>query len=746
MVTASRSRTRPATAQVDAPSLPKQPALLALALIGFSLLTFAPSCANGFVYDDESFVVGNSHVFGGFHPANLLWAITTLDAANWHPATWISLQLDAALFGPQPAGFHLTNVLLHSANAFLIFWLLVRATGRQWPSLAAASLFALHPLHVESVVWITERKDVLSTFFAFLALFQYVRYTEKPGWVRYIALAVAMACSLMAKPMWVTLPVLLLLFDYWPLYRFRTVSAEIAVGTGQIDRHPFAWLVAEKLPLLCLSFFSGALTVYAQREGGASDMVGDFTVRLENAVVSYAAYIVKTIVPTRLAAFYPFPPDMRYPPSQVIAAIVLLVGLTTLTLLFRLTKRYLLMGWLWYLIALLPVAGLVHVLGGHAMADRYTYIPLLGLFVMICWALGDLCCRADARFVACGAGLSLAACVIFTRIQVAYWRDGVSLWAHALDVTKNNHVAHNNMGVEFERAGDNKNAMRQYALALENKSDYAPAHNNVGLLLERRGDLDNAARHFLHAIAAEPANPQPYANLAQIRGQQGNWDEAIRLGTTAVRLDPDFVRAHRNLVTALIQKGQLDQAIVHGQAAVRANRAYAEAFSSLGLAWGLKEEWQQALACHERALALHPGFARFYFEWAHALSKLGKIQPARQAYDRAIQLDAGWLARANQGAWRLATDPAASSRNGTLARYLAEVCCEATQFQNAVFLDTLAAAYAENRQFAQAVTTARQALSLGPMTDPVQDDRLRQRLRLYEANQPFREATGGNSG
>lgn len=514
------------------------PALLALAVAA----VFSRALANAYVYDDIPFIVDNGAVEEGLTLRSVAWGLATTHAANWHPLTWWSLEADSQLFGPGPWGFHFTNVFLHAANTALLCWCLWRLTGQVWSSALVAGLFGLHPLHVESVAWASERKDVLSTFFGLLAVGAYARYAHRPRMSTYLAVATAFALSLLAKPMLVTLPVVLLLLDYWPLGRL----------TGLRD---WRRALLEKLPLAALAAGAGLMAYGAQNALGARNDLADLSGRTASAAVAYVTYLVKTIWPARLSAFYPHPPGGTYPTWQVAGAGLLLASATALAIVAARRRPYVTVGWSWYVITLAPVAGLVQVLGGHAMADRYTYVPLIGIFLIVAWGLADAVERGVLRrgVVAAASVAVLAGCAGATWIQEGHWCDATTLWTHALAVNEDNYLAHNNLGVELQRAGRADTALLHYAECLRLKPDYAEGHNNAGQLLQRAGRLRDAEEHYRRAIDCQPRFAEPHVNLAQLLGQQGCWHEAARVGAEAVRLDPTSARARRNLATALLQ-------------------------------------------------------------------------------------------------------------------------------------------------------------------------------------------------
>ncbi len=483
---------------------------LALATIAF----YSPVSGHGFLkFDDQDYVTANIHIHGGLAWSTIKWAFTSTEAANWHPLTWLSHALDYQLFALNPAGHHWDSVLIHALNAALLFLLLGWVTKRVGPSLLVAALFALHPINVESVAWVAQRKNVLSTLFFFLAIGAYVWYAQKPDWRRYLLVAGLFAAGLMAKPMVITLPFVLLLLDYWPLDRTPIAGSQSgpACDAGA-PRVAFSRLVLEKVPLLFLSALSAAITLRAQRSGHAVHSLQQFplAVRIENAVVAYGLYLWKMLWPARLAVFYPYPAN-TLPVWQVTLSALILAGVTALVVVFR-RKRYLVMGWFWFLGTLIPVIGLVQV-GEAAMADRYAYVPLIGIFVMIAWGLDDW---AEAKAVGTDWRVIPALCVLtafgFATIrQLSYWENEYTVWAHTLAVTERNPFAHDDMGT----------ALMDPALAMT-------AANLEGLDTEQKR-LDEARRHFEEALKSyrqlAEQNPDAYLSyLAVTLNELGNLD------------------------------------------------------------------------------------------------------------------------------------------------------------------------------------------------------------------------------
>jgi hypothetical protein len=447
-------------------------------------------------YDDDVYVTGNPHVQDGLTAEGVRWAFTSFSAANWHPLTWLSLMLDGTIGGRGPAVFHLTNVLLHVANTLLLFYVLDRMTGRRRPSTVTAALFALHPLHVESVAWIAERKDVLSTLFLLLAIAAYAHFVERPNPARYVAVAVLFGLGLLAKPMLVTLPLLLLIIDAWPLSR----------------REPWRRLILEKTPLLLLSIASAALTLLAQ---GQARTVGSLStyplaVRAANATVTAVVYLGKAIWPARLAVFYPYPGASLSAWTAAGSALVL-AGITLWTVRVRRSRPWLFFGWAWYVVTLAPVIGIVQV-GWQARADRYTYVPLIGIFVSVVWFVSE---RFGHRPVLVSrlATATLTGLGLVALVQAGYWRASEPLFRHAIAVTGNNALAHNNLGFALLRRGLPSRAAAEFAEAVRIDPAYVDAHSNLGVALGRQGDLDDAIQEFHRALDLDPDDSEARHNL-----------------------------------------------------------------------------------------------------------------------------------------------------------------------------------------------------------------------------------------
>jgi tetratricopeptide (TPR) repeat protein len=702
----------------DAPSQPgfnRTVLLTCVLLVGATLLAFGRVTGNDFVnYDDPDHVTENPYVRAGLSPAGVRWAFTTTHAVNpcWQPLAWLSLMLDTTLQGTEPSGYHRTSLLLHVANTLLLFLFLRRATGRVGPSGVVAAFFALHPLHVESVAWAAERKDVLSTLFGLLALWAYVGYAARPGLGRYVLVLVAFALGLLAKPMLVTLPCVLLLLDYWPLGRWRPAGTPAPdTSAAAVVPAPLGWLLAEKVPLFVLAAGASVMTLLAQQGVVAPAEHVPLPARLANAVTAYVTYLRQTFWPAGLAVFYPYFPD-KVSPGSVAAGTVLLGALSATFLGAARRWPYLAVGWLWFLGTLVPVIGLVQV-GTHAHADRYTYVPLIGLFLLLTWSGADLLAhwRVSETFTVAIVGLLLGACLSCTWRQVGTWHDSVTLWRHALDVTADNYLAHDNLGVFLWKRGERTEALAHYTEAVRINPAFASAHYNLSVALAARGQADQAIEHVREAV----------------------------------RLNPRHAPAQHNLGMALWTRGRLDEAADHCTAALAVNPAYASAWHVLGAARWQQGRNDEAIACYRRAVELGPDVPRYLCSLAFALSEAGRREEAEAHYRRALQLDPNWPRAFCQAAWQLATHPDPRRRGGAMALLLARQVCQAPGGRRPAALDALAAALAENGRFEEAARTAEEAAALARAEGQASlVAGLEQRRRLYQSGQPYRQepATG----
>jgi len=561
-----------------------------------TVLVYVPVFHAQFIgFDDPDYVTGNPHVLSGITLANLRWAFVTNNAGNWHPVTWISLMLNSQYFGPGPGAFHAVNLLLHVANTLLLFLWLYYATGAKWRGALVAALFALHPLHVESVAWISERKDVLSMLFWMLALVTYTDYAKTGRISRYFFALLLFGIGLMAKPMLVSLPLVLLLLDYWPLRRFA-------------EQRTFRLLI-EKLPFLAFSIASSTVTLLVAREQAMTslDTVRIF-LRTENAALACIAYIGKMFWPAGLAVIYPY--NLHPSPIQALLSLAALMIISVAVISTRRRKPYLFTGWFWFLVTLAPVIGITQV-GTQSMADRYTYIPFIGLFIILAWGGWEaLNLLRVPRFVqALGISIALALCAWLTRAQLKYWHDSIAVFQHAANVTVDNGIAEANLGFALAEQGRYDEAIVHYKSALRNQPraiiwnnlgqslvatgkreeainafqnalklnpSFGNAHQNLALALAGSGRQQESLTHFGDAVRLEPQNASMHNNYAIMLGRAGRTDEAIQEFQTALRLAPDAATTHFNLANLLMKQHTQDEAMAHYSEALRLAKAAGE--------------------------------------------------------------------------------------------------------------------------------------------------------------------------
>ena len=593
-----------------------------------TLLVYAPVYRYGFVnFDDPDYVTRNPHVHAGLTSEGLAWALTSGEAANWFPITRISHMLDSQLFDLQSGWHHFTNVLLHALATLFLFAFLNRATGARWQSLFVAFLFALHPLHVESVAWISERKDVLSAFFWFLTLWAYVRK-------RYWLALVAFGLGLMSKPMIVTLPFVLVLLDIWPL------------------RRPLRSAWREKIPFFVLSAASAIATYLIQKGSGAVREFEQFPLglRVENALISYAIYIVKMFWPARLAVFYPYPREL--PIWQVALSALLLVAISVFVLRVRSSRPYLAVGWLWYLGTLVPVIGLIQV-GAQARADRYMYVPMVGLSIMLAWGASEILKRRAAVIgvVAC------VACGVLCEAQIRYWRSSEMLFRHALDVTTNNYLAHHNLGVALADEGRIPEAIDQYQAALQIEPNAANVQTDYGNALAQSGRLPEAIAHYQEALRILPDAPVTHNDLGNaLAATPGRLPEAIAEYQTALRLKPDYEDARNNLAKVqsnaaemqynmgvdFAKSGKPEAAIPHFKEALRLKPDYVDAHNNLGVVLASAGRVPEAISHFEAALRIDPNSPRSFDAHVNlgiALSGIpGRMPEAIRHFEAALRI------------------------------------------------------------------------------------------------------------
>ena len=648
-----------------------------LLAIAVSLLYFQVYPFEFVGIDDAQYVTENARVTAPLSLDNMGWAFRTVSMSNWHPLTWLSHILAYQVFGANACGHHLVNVGLHAANALLLFAVMRRMTEsvRQSPgsesqsgdwrsrgqSLFVAALFAVHPLHVESVAWVAGRKDVLSAFFAFLALLGYTGYVRTPSVMRYAVLVVLpFVLSLMAKPMMVTLPFLLLLLDYWPLERVR--RCEGVKGEKGKAVQTYRWIFLEKVPLFAISAASSIVTFLAQQEGGSVMPFKTFPLgpRVSNALVAYIGYIFKAVAPVRLAVFYPHP-EGALPLWQPIAAAAALVAITVLALLWLRRRPYLAVGWFWYLGTLAPVIGIIQV-GPQAMADRYSYIPLVGLSIMVAWGIPDLVKagfgglggrdgRDGIRFFSFHTALAVAGFIVIVLLgvaaclQVRHWRNSETLFGHALEVTKDNAVAQEGYGQALAGKGQWDQAMAHYREALRIQPDFGLAHCNLGVALAGQGARQEAAAEYAEAIRLDIVPHQTKARicLGNLLSDQGRWAEAIEQYRAFLEQTPGDALAHNNLGRALAQVGRLDEAAEHFAKVTVLDPTNLKAYNNLGNVLMKTERYDEAIVQFKKALDLDPAYAVAHNNIGTTLAKLGRFGEAAEHFTKATVLDPTYL-------------------------------------------------------------------------------------------------------
>jgi protein O-mannosyl-transferase len=610
----SAPRMNPSGTHASSPSIPsllRSPVFLSLILFAGVLILYVPALDSSFVnYDDPAYVTSNSHVLQGLSWSNVAWAFRATTEANWHPLTWLSHMADVQLFGLNPRGHHLTSVLLHGCNVVLLFFVLRRATGCLIPSAVVAGLFALHPLNVECVAWVAERKSVLSMFFLLVALVAYGWYARQKSIGRYALVVALFALGLAAKPMVVTVPVLLLLWDYWPLRRIGSESE------GSFE-HSMPLLVVEKVPLFALAVASSWVTLHAQRSGGALGMAESLPLasRLENAIYSYAAYVGKGIWPSRLAVFYPHP-ENSLGAWKVLAAAIVVVSITVAAWRYRAQHRYLLTGWLWYLAALVPMIGIVQV-GRQAMADRYAYLPFVGLFIIAVWGCAELFASLQ---VAAVVQITIAAAVVVSYASVAffqinYWHNSYKLFAHALQVTHRNGIAEDNFGAALMEMGRPDLAQPHFEAAAEFIPQLSTAHYNLAVLEQQQSHPDAARREY---------------------------ELALKYSTDAT----EIAQSHSNLGFLLLELNDLQGAIEQFDGALQINSGKQNSLLGRGIAEYRQGNLNAAVADLSHASQIAP-LAQADFWLGRALEDKGQTEAARTAYETAVRLAPG-MAEAGQ--------------------------------------------------------------------------------------------------
>lgn len=623
---------------------------ICICLAAATLAVYAQVYWHDFIdLDDGDYIFGNWRVMTGLDWHNVVWAFTTGYAANWHPVTWISHMVDLQIFGLNPGPQHAVNVLLHVANTLLLFLIFQDLTGARWKSAFVAALFALHPLHVESVAWIAERKDVLSMLFWLLTLWAYAGYVRKPGLKRYLSTLFLFALGLMTKPMLVTLPFVLLLFDYWPLNRFAPALLQARTRNARRTTQSFVnrfWqpaqpLIREKIPFFLLAAGSSIITFAVQKAGGAVETTDflPFPTRIANAIHSYIAYLLKASWPRNLIVFYRYQ-LAGYPVYETALAALLLLCITVLALKVAHRAPYLSVGWFWYVGTLVPVIGLVQV-GGQAMADRYTYVPLIGVFAMVAWGVPDLIAKwIPARIpLAAAAVLLLSASAATTWRQVRYWRDTVSLFVRTVEVDKDNYMGHELLGTGLAKSNRLQQAVVHYSKALQYRPTNTHIMGNMGMCLYQLGKVDQALEIYSKALKINPDDSTVLRNIGQLRFDQGKFEEAAEFFRRAQRNMPYNPALYCSLGNALEKLGRNQEAIDAYDLALRIQPEDPETLFGLGVALASQGRTPDAIRNFEKALEINPRYAEAHNNLGNVLLQQGQVDNALSHYAEALRLN-----------------------------------------------------------------------------------------------------------
>jgi Flp pilus assembly protein TadD len=749
--------------------------VISAGLVVVTLLAYWPVHSFDFVvYDDGTYVYENTHIRNGLNGPDLRWALTANVSSHWHPLTLLSHQVDVTLFGLQGGGHHAVNLAFHAANSLLVFWLFRRMSGAVWPSAMVAALFALHPLNVESVAWIAERKNVLSTFLALLTLIAYSGYAQKPGTWRYSLVLVLFALGLTAKSMLVTLPCVMLLLDVWPLERLKLAWAGDASNGGEAgesdDRakrlakngkrttdgrnkapqresaaSPAFWLTArrlvlEKIPFFALSAVTSVITVITMQNTMSSMASVGLGLRIATVLLAYAGYLGKMFWPFDLAIPYPLDhaPDVRL----VLLAFVVLAAISALAVWTLQSGRlYFSVGWCWYLGTMVPVIGIVHV-GIQGMADRFAYIPLIGVFVMFVWGAADIiqCWRVRPTIVAVIAGTMLFGFFLRTRDQVQYWQNSETLFRHTLAVMPQNWAAHTNLVAWYSQQNRSEEAIVEAEEVLRIAPDDADAQAYLALVAIQQNRWDDAARRVEIALKTSPSNAAAHNHYGVVLYHQGKTKDALDHFRQSVQLNPDEPRARANLARAEAASGNWQEAAEQWQEVLRKDPRSAEAAGGLGDALQHQGLQAEAEKYHRQAVEIDTKNIESHHKLAMALLASGKTADAIKQWREALRLQPDNIGILNNVAWIEATASDPSVRNGKESLEYAEKAARLTDNQSFNVLDSLAAAYAECGRFSEAAAAAMTAAELADAAKQTeQAAQIRQRATLYQAGKPYRE-------
>ena len=756
------------------------------ALVISTLLAYEPIRHNDFVnYDDTSYITENTHIAHGITQQSVMWSFTEAYSANWHPLTWLSHMLDYRLFGLNPLGHHSVSVLIHITNALLLFLILRNITdstsspqaGTTWASAFVAAVFALHPLQVESVAWASERKTVLSGLFWLLTMAAYIHYARKPGLGRYMLLLFVFGLCIMTKPTVVTLPFVLLLLDYWPLGRLKWCQEvqNIPKKSWQ-PKVSFEWLIIEKIPLLAFSAVISVITFLAQQQWGAVASLDKIPLdyRIANAFASYIKYIGKTIWPSGLTVFYP-PSHSNLLNIATVISVLLFIVISAISIYTGRRRKYIATGWLWFAGTLIPMIGLVQA-GAQAMADRYMYISMLGLLIIIAMAVKELIeKRPRLKTVAAVMGvISLSCLLVLTRMQIRHWQNSITLYEYALKVTKNNATVENNYGSALLATDRLDEAISHFKKALSITPKMPEAEDNLGKAYLNKKKYNEAVVCFNEAIKRNNNSAETHYNLATALIMLHKYNDAVKHLTKALKLDPNCPDARSRMGTALLGSGRIEEAILCFNELLKQNKGSAEIHYNLGLALSAQRKYDDAVKHYAKALEMDPKYpyahdrigvallatgkldeaiehlkeglatspdqAETYTNLATAYIKQNRYEPAIENWTMAVGLKPNDVAALNNLGWVLATCGEVTTENANKAIKLAQHACELTGYNDAEFLDTLAAAYASAGRFDEAKATAEKALNIAKETGRENlAVEIQERIKLYEAGQPYRQ-------
>ncbi len=683
--------------------------LICVFLVFAILVVYWPVTGHDFVaFDDDLYITKNTDIQTGLNWKGVKWVLTTTQAYNWHPLTWLSHMLDYRLFGTNAGAHHLTNLALHAVNTLLVFAVFGRMTGKIWRSAFIAALFALHPLHVESVAWVSERKDVLSTFFWALAVWFYIGYARHRRFSTYVPVVVCFVLGLMAKQMLVTLPFVLLLLDYWPLRRFTAGGEKNPDGKCAFVPASFGNCLLEKLPLLALSVVASIIVFAVQDRAALVKSSNEIPIvcRLENTMLAYAGYIMKTFWPVNLGFFYPHLKD-KIDLWQVCVDGLLVLSITFIIVRFRRKYPWLAVGWFWYLGTLVPVIGLVQV-GLQSMADRYTYVPLIGIFIIVTWSAAEFLKPTKYRKVLLSI-ISLAVIAVLSIVawrQVHYWKDSVTLCNRALAVTTDNDMIHYELGDVLRSEGKIDQAIEQWHEALKIRPDAARANRDLGYALLEKGELDEAMFHFTEALRISPSLADVHNSVGYILVCKNRFEEAIEHFNEALRLRPGFAAAHDNLGFALMKQGKFDQAVLH----------------------------------LSKVIELKPDSASAHYNLARTLQWAGRPSEAVRHLRESLRLKPDWVDPVKYLARILAVSEDPNVRDPNEAIRLAQRGCELTDYKDAELLDVLAAAYAAAGRYNDAAAAGKAAAAARPSRQNEITGKIQEDILWDEPDKPYDSA------